>query len=85
MEDISAEQNYEQVKVTVGRLLCAVAILFCVPVGAFFISVATEAVGVMLGIVGYVLGARRLGLLAVVLCIAAMFAGLIVGPGAMPG
>jgi hypothetical protein len=47
--------------------------------------VATEAVGIILGVVGYTLGARRLGVLAVVLCTAAMFLVLLAGQGAMPG
>lgn len=38
-----------------------------------------------LGITGYVLGARRLGALAVVLCTAAMFVGFLVGQGVVPG
>ncbi len=69
----------------VGRVLSVVALVFCVPVGVLFVSVATGAVGIMLGVVGYTLGARRLGALAVVLCTAAMFLGLLVGQGAMPG
>ena len=72
-------------KVLVGRVLSAIALIFCVPVGILFVSVATGAVGIVLGIVGYALGARRLGSVAVVLCTAAMFLGLLVGQGAMPG
>ena len=68
-----------------GRLLAAIALVVCVPVGAMFVSVATGAVGVFLGIVSYALGARTLGLLAVVLCTAAMFVGLLVGQGVIPG
>jgi hypothetical protein len=69
----------------VGRLLAAIALIVCVPVGAMFVSVATGAVGILLGIVGYTLGARTLGLVAVVLCTTAMFLGLLVGQGAVPG
>ena len=72
-------------KVLVGRVLSAIALLFCVPVGVLFVSVATGAVGIVLGVVGYALGARRLGGVAVVLCTGAMFLGLLVGQGAMPG
>ncbi len=55
------------------------------PVGIVFVSIATGSVGVVLGIVGYALGARRVGSVAVVLCAVAMFLGLLVGQGAMPG
>ena len=68
-----------------GRLLSGVAIVFCVPLGALFVSIATGAVGVFLGIIGYALGARRFGALAVVMCTAAMFVGLLVGQGVIPG
>ncbi len=72
-------------RVLVGRVLSVIALLFCVPVGIVFVSIATGAVGVVLGIVGYALGARRVGSVAVVLCAVAMFLGLLVGQGAMPG
>ncbi len=61
------------------------ALVFCVPVGILFVSVATGAIGIVLGVVGYSLGARMLGGLAVVLCTVAVFLGLLVGQGAMPG
>ncbi len=47
--------------------------------------VAVEFVGIVLGIVGYVLGAQRLGSLTVVLCTAAMILGLLVAQGVMAG
>ena len=72
-------------RVLAGRALCIIALVFCVPVGVLFVSVATGAVGIILGVVGYTLGARRLGVLSVVLCTVALFLGLLVGQGAMPG
>ncbi len=72
-------------KVHVGGILSVIALLFCVPVGILFVSIATGAVGIILGIAGYALGARRVGSVAVVLCTVAMFLGLLVGQGAMPG
>lgn len=78
-------RNGAQFKVLVGRIASVIAILFCVPVGILFVSIATGAVGIVLGVVGYSLGARRLGALAVVLCTVAMFLGLLVGQGIMPG
>ena len=69
----------------IGLVLSAFALVFCVPVGILFVSVATGAVGIILGVVGYALGARRFGSVAVVLCAAVMFLGLLVGQGAMRG
>jgi hypothetical protein len=79
------EQKSAAGKGYIGLVLSAFALVFCVPVGILFVSVATGAVGIMLGVVGYSLGARRFGSAAVVLCAAVMFLGLLVGQGAMPG
>ena len=79
------EKKSEVWKLAAGRLLSGFALVFCVPLGALFVSVATGAVGIVLGITGYVLGARMLGPLAVVLCTVAMFVGLLVGQGVIPG
>ena len=82
---MQANEIHSSLKLSAGRLLSGIAIVFCVPLGALFVSIATGAVGVFLGITGYALGARRLGALAVVLCTAAMFVGLLVGQGVLPG
>ena len=83
--DANHEKDPEVLKLYAGRLLSVVALVFCVPIGALFVSIATGSVGIFMGIMGYALGARRLGALAVVLCMAAMFVGLLVGPGVVPG
>ena len=83
--DAKPEKNPEVWKLTAGRLLAGFALVFCMPLGVLFVSVATGAVGIVLGIMGYALGARTLGLLAVVLCTVAMFVGLLVGQGVIPG
>jgi hypothetical protein len=63
-----------------ARALCVVGMSFAV-LGAFFVSVATD----VLGMVGYFLGARVLGTIVVILSIATLFIGLLVGPAALPG
>ena len=68
-----------------GRALSAVALVFCVPLGLYFVSIAVEFVGILLGILGYALGARKLGGLTVVACTAAMFLGLLIAQGVMAG
>lgn len=85
MGDKSMEPQSAAGKVFIARTLSVFALVFCVPVGILFVSVATGAVGIVLGVVGYALGARRLGRLAVVLCTVAMILGLLVGQGAIPG
>ncbi|CAA9421503.1 MAG: hypothetical protein AVDCRST_MAG01-01-2311 [uncultured Rubrobacteraceae bacterium] len=82
---MQANETQPSLRLSAGRLLSVIALVFCVPLGALFVSVATGAVGVFLGITSYALGARRLGMLAVVLCTAAMFVGLLVGQGVIPG
>lgn len=68
-----------------GRVVSVIALVFCAPVGIYFVSIAVEFVGILLGILGYVLGARRLGWLAVVICTVAMFLGLLIAQGVMAG
>lgn len=67
-----------------ARILCATGLGFAV-IGAFFISVGTNIVGMILGIVGYYLGARVFGVLVIVLSTVTLFIGLLFAPGALPG
>jgi hypothetical protein len=67
-----------------ARILCAIGLGFAV-IGAFFISVGTNVVGMILGVVGYYFGARVFGVLVIVLATITLFIGLLLGPGAIPG
>lgn len=53
--------------------------------GAFFVSLATSVLGLILGMVGYFLGARVFGTVVVILSVLTLFIGLLVGPITMPG
>lgn len=69
-----------------GRVLALIGLVVCVPAGLYLISIAMESLGIVLGVVGYFLGARRLGTVTVVLGLAAMIFGLLTqgspgGPG----
>lgn len=67
-----------------GGVLLAV-IGFIVPFIGNGASIALGGLGIVLGIAGYTLGARRLGVAAIVLCTLAMFFGLAVSQGLVPG
>ena len=67
-----------------ARALCVTGLIFAV-IGAFFVSVATAVLGVLLGMVGYFLGARVFGTVVVFLSIATLFIGLLIGPFSIPG
>ncbi len=67
-----------------ARALCVVGLSFAA-VGAFFVSMATDVLGMVLGMVGYFLGARVFGTVVVVLSIATLLTGLLVGPLSVPG
>ena len=67
-----------------ARILCAIGLGFAV-IGAFFISVGTNILGMVLGLVGYYMGARVFGVLVIVLSTITLFIGLLIGPGAIPG
>lgn len=62
-----------------GRVLSVAALVLCVPAGLYFVSIAMEFVGIILGVTGYALGARRLGALAIMLCTVAMFVSYLIG------
>ena len=54
-------------------------------VGAFFVSVATDIVGMILGMVGYVLGSRVFGVVVVIISTITLFVGILAGQGVIPG
>ena len=77
-------QDTNQTRIFFGRLLCGLGIALAV-IGAFFVSVATNVLGMVLGMVGYVLGTRRLGTLTIILALITLAGGLFLGQGVVPG
>ncbi len=77
-------------KLLAGRFFCLVGIIFAI-VGflttllGYGASIAIGAMGVVFGILGYSLGSRWLGLLTIILCVAALFFGAAAGQGLIPG
>lgn len=81
---MSSGINRSTGKVFAGRLLCGAGI-FLALIGAFFVSVALNILGMVLGMVGPTLGARRLGPATVVLALLTLVVGLLLGQGVLPG
>ncbi len=79
-----AERSVVGLRIFWGRVLCAFGILLAV-VEAYFVSVATVAVGTALGLAAYALGARTFGATTIILCVVGTFAGLLIGQGVIPG
>ncbi len=85
-----SERDEGQVKHTAGRIAAVVGVLLAL-VGVLTailgggVSITAGALGVVLGILGYFLGSNRLGTIAVVLSIAALFFGLAASQGYIPG
>jgi hypothetical protein len=67
-----------------GRVACVVG-LISVLWGAFNISIAYEALGILLGAVGYALGAHRLGRATVVISVVMLIVVLTASQGYIPG
>ena len=67
-----------------GRILCVIGLGFAV-IGAFFVSIGTDILGMILGMAGYYLGARVFGVVIIVLSTITLFIGLLIGQGAIPG
>ncbi len=80
----SAERSTIELRIFWGRVLRVFGILLAI-VGAYFMSVATEAVGIALGLAAYALGARTLGVTTIVFCALAAFVALLIGQGVIPG
>ncbi len=87
------KQREQTAKAFLALVVCVVGILLGLVglVTPFFTGPATtadvsvQAVGILLGILGYYLGARGLAIAAVGLCIAAIFFGLAASQDLIPG
>src|ERR671917_1581655 len=80
----SAAAGGGNLRVLSGWAACAVG-LFCALGGLLSISVAYEALGVVLGVVGYALGARRLAAATVVVSVVLLVVVLAAAQGYVPG
>lgn len=67
-----------------GRILCVIGLSLAVT-GAFFVDMSSGIIGIMLGTMGYYLGARVLGVAIIVICVITLSFGLVAGQGAIPG
>jgi hypothetical protein len=67
-----------------GRIVCAIGLGFAV-IGAFFVSVETNIIGLLLGVMGYYLRARVFGIVVIVLSMITLFIGLAFGQDVIPG
>ena len=67
-----------------GRVACVVG-LISVLWGVLSISIAYEALGILLGVVGYALGAHRLGSATVVISVVMLIVVLAASQGYIPG
>ncbi len=79
----TTQRGAEEAKLFFGRLLGVMG-LATLPLGALFVSVAMDAIALCLGVVGYFLGARRLGIVVVVLSVLAAIVGMLIGQGYIP-
>lgn len=67
-----------------GRILCTIGLGSAV-IGAFFVSIGSDIMGMLLGMMGYYFGARVFGVVVIVLSTVTLFVGLLVGQGVIPG
>ena len=72
-----------------GRALCGLGILLCIAVflfgGVYTANVSAGALGITFGIIGYFLGANRLGTVTIIISIITIFYGLAAGQDLIPG
>ncbi len=67
-----------------GTAACVLGIV-CAVSGGFFIDVILEFLGFLMGVIGYALGARRLGIATIVLSTALLLVFLAASQGLIPG
>jgi hypothetical protein len=80
----------DALKLLLGRICCVVGLLlgaggFVVATLGASVNLSAGAVGIALGVLGYYLGARRLGAVSVVLGIGAVFFMAAASTGLIPG
>ena len=89
----SDERRVRSVRSFLGLIVCVLGLLMAVGgilevfVGgaASASNISSGATGIVLGIVGYFLGARRLAVATVILCVLSIFFGLAASQGIIPG
>lgn len=87
------ERRARSVKSFLGLISCVLGILFAVlgfvsplVVGpALAADISLQVIGALLGVVGYFLGARRLAVATIVLCVLSFLFGLAASQGLIPG
>ena len=72
------QQNSNQRSLLAGRVLSISGLILAV-IGAFFVSVAMNGLGIILGMLGYALGSRILGSVASWLSLITIFIGMFFG------
>ena len=72
------QQNSDQRSLLPGRVLSITGLILAV-IGAFFVSVAMNGLGMILGMLGYALGSRILGSVASWLSLITIFIGMFFG------
>jgi len=76
--------EFGELRLLVARLLCLSG-LVTAAVGIVQMEVSLESVALVMGVVGYALGARTLGVATIVIATILMLATLAIGVGEIPG
>jgi len=86
------KRRVEAAKSFLASVLCALgivvalgAVIYIIVSGSTFSIVSAGAIGIGLGVIGFFLGANRLGTVTIVVSIAALFFGLAASQGLIPG
>lgn len=88
-----SEKSARHAQLVAGKIVSVVGLLLVLGGAASLLlggpaalaNVSTGALGTVLGVIGYALGSRRLGLVVLILSTAAVFTGLAATQGVLPG
>ncbi len=81
----AAKSFLASVLCVLGIVVALGAVIYIIVSGSTFSIVSAGAIGIGLGVIGFFLGANRLGTVTIVVSIAALFFGLAASQGLIPG
>lgn len=87
------EQSARHAQLAAGKILSVIGLILVLGGATSLLlggpaavtNVSTGALGTLLGVIGYALGTRRLGLVVIIVSVAALFIGLAATQGVLPG
>ena len=76
--------SFANLKILISWVFCAMGLIASI-VGLVEVDISLEAAGIVAGIIGYALGAQKLGTATIALATVLLIVTLVIGTGMVPG